>query len=355
MRSAILAAAVAVCTAIAAAPSAVSATSPAAVAGVLIDPASGLSTPMALNDRGEVVGIDILHGFAWQDGVLTDLGVLPGSDYSRATALNEHGDIVGYSGMFAADTETPVHAVLWHQGTMTDLGTLGGDSSFARAINNRGVIVGESQLQPTNFQARAFVWQHGTMTALPTLPGSRYDSARAINERGEIAGYSMVSGTMHAVVWSPGGIVDLGPGRTIGLNERGQVLVDAAAPFVWDHGVTTAIASSSTAVAAINDRGQVAGTYLPTGSTTRHGFLWDHGRLADLGTLSPTALNTHGQVLASSLTTFGQAYVWDHGQVTQLLPASGDVVIPMVINDHGLITGTSGLDNAAVWQLPHHG
>lgn len=353
MKSVMLAAALTMCTAIAAAPAAASTTTPAAVTGVLIDPASGASTATALNNRGEVVGVDNLHCFAWQDGVLTNLGVLPGSDYSRATALNERGDIVGYSGMYAADRETPVHAVLWQHGTMTDLETLGGDNSFARAINNRGVIVGGSQL-PGNAQGRAVVWQHGTMTALPTLPGSYYDTAAAINERGDIAGDSMVSPrTEHAVVWTADGIVDLGPGQMIGLNERGQVLVDATPPFIWYRGGKTALPDNVTAVAAINDHGQVAGTYLPAGSATRHGFLWDDGRLTDLGTLSPVALNAHGQVLARSLTEFGLAYVWDHGQVTQLVSALGYVVIPVAINDHGLVAGASGFDTAAVWQLPH--
>lgn len=364
MKSAVLVTAVAVCAAIGAAPTAAAVTAaptttPAAsVTGVPIDPTSGLSTPAALNDRGEVIGIHAvgseLHGFAWQRGVLTDLGKLPGADFSRATAINARGDIVGWSGMFAADTETPVHAVLWRHGTITDLGTLGGDSSFATAVNNRDVVVGGSQFQPGNTQSRAFIWQRGVMTALPMLPGSQFSGPVAINERGEIAGFSIVAGTAHAVVWTAGRIVDLGPGRTVGLNQRGQVLVNAAPPFVWDRGRTIALPASTTAVAAINDRGQVAGTYVPAGGTARHGFLWDDGRITDLGTLGPVALNANGQVLAFSLTSSGLAFVWDRGQVTQLLPDSGDLALPTAINDRGLVIGSSGFDRAAVWQLPHH-
>ena len=38
------------------------------------------------------------HAFLWQDGVMTDLGVLPGKEDSGASAINNLGQIVGSSG-----------------------------------------------------------------------------------------------------------------------------------------------------------------------------------------------------------------------------------------------------------------
>ena len=40
----------------------------------------------------------VFHAFKWQDGVVTDLGSLPGPDNcSVATSINEDGEITGYS------------------------------------------------------------------------------------------------------------------------------------------------------------------------------------------------------------------------------------------------------------------
>jgi probable HAF family extracellular repeat protein len=106
------------------------------------------------------------------------------------------------------------------------------------------------------------------------------------------------------------------------------------------------------AATALNDSGQVAGTYLPAGSAQEHGFLWRNGALTDLGSLSPVSLNDNGQVLAGSTTGYGLAYVWDHGNVTRLLPQNGTVAVPAFFNGNGLVAGTSGTDTATAWQLP---
>ena len=44
------------------------------------------------------------HAFLWQNGVMTDLGVLPGDEDSGASAINSLGQIVGSSGR--TDPET---------------------------------------------------------------------------------------------------------------------------------------------------------------------------------------------------------------------------------------------------------
>lgn len=72
------------------------------------------TTPNALNDAGQVVGMTRRgsgpdHAFVWQDGHMHDLGVLPGSGASSvATAINSHNQIIGTS---AVDGKS--HAVLW--------------------------------------------------------------------------------------------------------------------------------------------------------------------------------------------------------------------------------------------------
>lgn len=335
------------------------------VTGTGIDPAHSSSWPTGVSDTGVVIGGhsvgNATHGFVWRDGTASDLGTWAGGDYSLANAINEHGDIVGDSGTY--EIAGSIRAVLWHDGVMQNLGSLGGNS-FATAINSDGVIVGNSELTPSGAQFRAVMWREGTaaMTILPTLAGSYYDAPSLLDDQGDAAGYSVLSsGVQHAVLWTGGTIQDLGPGRAVGLNSLGQVLVQgvdaqgSTRVFVWDHGSETLLPATVTSAAAINDNGQVAGEYQPAGANQAHGFLWSAGRLTDLGTLSPVALNDKGQVLASSSSTYGAAFVWDQSALTQLLPAPGApaaTAMPTAITDTGLVTGTCGLDTATVWQLP---
>jgi probable HAF family extracellular repeat protein len=67
---------------------------------------------------------------------MTDLG---GGDFSKADAINDKGQIVGLSTVGTED-----HASLWQDGKMTDLGLIGGNQSEALAINRSGEIAGWS-------------------------------------------------------------------------------------------------------------------------------------------------------------------------------------------------------------------
>jgi probable HAF family extracellular repeat protein len=93
--------------------------------------------------------------------------------------------------------------------TVTDLGTLSDRHSRAQAINEVGQVIGYSY-SAGSAGSRAFVWQAGVMTEL-TLGGSR-SSATAINEAGQIIGYSYLWGDAgsHAFVWQAGVMTDLG-------------------------------------------------------------------------------------------------------------------------------------------------
>jgi probable HAF family extracellular repeat protein len=73
---------------------------------------------------------------------MTDLGTLPGADYTVALGINDRGQVVGTSFNTASGG---AHAVLWEDGEITDLGVLpSGSHSRASGINNRGQIVGQS-------------------------------------------------------------------------------------------------------------------------------------------------------------------------------------------------------------------
>src|SRR5690349_21815584 len=83
---------------------------------------------------------------------IVDLGTLPGHTSSLAHAINNDGLIVGES----FDSDGNPHGFLWENGSMIDLGTLGGVFSQAEAINDRGQIVGNAQTAAG--ELHAFLW-----------------------------------------------------------------------------------------------------------------------------------------------------------------------------------------------------
>ncbi len=168
------------------------------------------SQALGINARGEVVGDSTrrdgsTHGFLWRDGKMTDLGTLPGANFSSAQDVNDHGMIVGAAGVSGGQRS----AVVWTDGKPRSLGTLaGGGVSIGLAINNAGVVVGISQSSEGN---RAFVWRDGEMRSLGVLPGGGFSLARDVNEKGVIVGQSQAAdGSVHATRWRNGRIEDLG-------------------------------------------------------------------------------------------------------------------------------------------------
>ncbi len=135
------------------------------------------------NDSGQVVGysrsgsLPNNRAFFWENGVMSDLGVLERCNESLAKGINNLGQAVGHS-------KFPAEAFLWENGVMAGLGTLGGNHSDANSINDTTKVVGSADL--ANGETRAFIWENNVMSDLGTLEGS---SSRAmdINNSGQIA------------------------------------------------------------------------------------------------------------------------------------------------------------------------
>lgn len=129
-----------------------------------------MSSAFAVNDRGAVVGSSTLtgdtvqHAFLAVDGVLQDLGVLPGADSSVAYDINDRGTIVGTS--FSADGTA--RAFVIEDGVMTPLATPPGGSSFATGINRRGWITGDIA-SPAGSERVPVVWIDGVPLQLSQL------------------------------------------------------------------------------------------------------------------------------------------------------------------------------------------
>jgi probable HAF family extracellular repeat protein len=109
----------------------------------------GFALPFAINEQAEVVGIKeyptgVIHAGSWRarQGV-RDLGTLGGAS-SQAIDINDRGDVVGGSEVTSGSFEQ--RTFLWTEARgMRSLGTFGGELSGAFAINNRREVVGGSQ------------------------------------------------------------------------------------------------------------------------------------------------------------------------------------------------------------------
>jgi probable HAF family extracellular repeat protein len=130
------------------------------------------------------------------------------------------------------------------------------------------------------------------MTPLKELPGDTASAPNAINERGQVVGFSALCTEFecayHAVLWEHGNVINLG---TLG--------------------------GTSSGANAINNRGQVVGGS-DTATGESHAYLWQHGKMIDLGTLpggtssAAIAINNSGQILGNSITADGSqhAVIW---------------------------------------------
>src|SRR6516225_1375173 len=171
-----------------------------------------LETAYAINDAGQIAGRHIadnnaFHAFEFANGNTIDFRTLGGAN-GEAVAINKNGLVVGDS-----DTaDGPVHAFVIDHSELKDLGTLPGfdNGSYARGINNKGDIVGESDSAD---QKRAFLFTRGQLLELDKLAENlseagfnSLDVAYGINEKGWIVGYGTTTDNLTAAfVAVPGG------------------------------------------------------------------------------------------------------------------------------------------------------
>lgn len=287
------------------------------------------TTVLDLSERGQAVGEAVVLGavgFSWSDGAYTTL-----VDPPPGSDPNE------YRPYFLTAT----------------------------AADERGRVVGV-RVHPTTAPAsfEAAVWQDGEVVA-STGGAPEYRGAAIpadLNDRGQVVvNVPNDEGTRVAAVWRIGGGVaelgTLGGSESLGaaIDERGRVVgvSETAAgdhhAFLWQRGrmidlgtlggATSTVGEGTTSgpVAAdvddaVNDRGEVAGTS-ETASGDEHAFLWRGGRMVDLGTLGgatshATALNNRGQVVGYSETASGEqhAFLWQHGRMVDLGAVAGEGV-----------------------------
>ncbi|MEH2448958.1 MAG: DUF3466 family protein [Nostoc sp.] len=192
--------------------------------------------PYAINDRTQIVGgASKLGPFLYSDGIATSIGT-PGT---VAYSLNNLGQVVGI-----LNTNT---AFLYENGQTTNLGTLPDDAySVANDINDSGQVAGSSGLTGVD-DGNAFLYSSSTgLQDLGRLrPTDLFSAAVGINNLGQVVGFSGTNNDFYtpngnglrAFLYSDNTLYDLN---------------DLIAPGS-DHGFTL------TAASAINNNGQIVG------------------------------------------------------------------------------------------------
>jgi probable HAF family extracellular repeat protein len=178
-----------------------------------VNAAAQSSSALGINDNNEAVGqADVswvnnmysgYHAFLYSGGVMTGIQASPANQiFNTATDVNDSGLVVGFHWGTTGSSSTPQLAFTYSNGVLTDIGTLpGASTSIARAVNNAGDVVGTSQ-------GRGFLYSGGTMTdlnsLLPANSGWVIRDAYDINEYGQIVGQGVIDGEHHAYLMTPG-------------------------------------------------------------------------------------------------------------------------------------------------------
>jgi len=262
------------------------------------------------------------HAFSYRNGHMTDLGALPGNNSSAVFQVNGNGVGAGLSSTGNIDPITgwpEMHAVIFKNGQAKDLGALpsGGYETLALAINDRGQVAGfGATTTPDPFPQ--FDW--GTEThSFIWQDGVMRDIgtlggpdaiANNMNERGQISGQSLTSYTANDTT----GIPDFHP-------------------FVWEKGRMRDLGTLGGTIAFANwmsNSGQVTGFSTLEGDETGHAFVWNGKRMVDLGDLGGTFsfanyVNDEGHAVGLADLPDGstRAFIWKGGKMRELPPPEG--------------------------------
>jgi probable HAF family extracellular repeat protein len=208
------------------------------------------SRATAINNNRQVVGQwSAGRGFFW-DGQMHDLGTLPGPyflDGAVAQAINDAGRIVGRSidlyGVWPVVWQDPA-APIQRMGRFDS-----GYSITVNDINTDGTSVGRAPLSGNRIWHAAKWDVSGRITDLGGLmnPASNYGAANAINDAGEIAGWSVgPSSDTYATLWAEGKVIDLHTAAVglpagyhlvdaIDIDDRGDILAWGYRSDTYDH------------------------------------------------------------------------------------------------------------------------
>lgn len=239
----------------------------------------------------------------------------PGARFTFLSDINDRGDIVG-SFEPSVSSEPSGRSLLLSGGRFFTFVYPGADNTDAVAINNRGDIVGG--YYGSDNVAGGFVFRKGTFTALDCSGSGA--SPHDINNKGDIVGiYSGADGRSRGFLLRASGVcetfeypaADVGFTDASAINDRGDIAgtygtFDGVHGFTLRDGKFATIdypSGTFTRIFGLNDRGDLIGPYIGLGGRD-HGFLFDastglfmtlDGPTGD--SLSPYGINDRGDIV----------------------------------------------------------
>ncbi len=263
---------------------------------------------------GQIVGYTDTDGqanetaFLWENDVLTTIG-LPGA---QAYGINELGQIVGQA--------ENGHACVWNDGVREYLWYSGERRSWARSINNSGIVAGVIEDMDWNYHA--VIWSNNQATDLGNLGNDFWITVNQITDSGQVVGQS----------WTAG-------------NE--------SRPYLWQNGTMNELANFEGEATGINSSGQIVGNHVV--DTYGYAFLWETGTITDYGTLGGDSsgslgINDFSQIVgqAKDIDDVDRACLWDQGIIYDLNNILNDntewyFACAIDINNNGQIIGEGTL------------
>jgi len=255
--------------------------------------------------------------------------------------------------------------------SITDLGEIpavAGD--LCPSINNQGHV--SFWTKDDDGQMHAVLWSGGQTTTLPKLAGYLGSVCRSINDNDDVAGWTTTSrnmvdssATVHPVLFRKGVAIDLGTlggqdaqanfvsnaGDVVGVSLLGDRKTRHA--FLWQNGKMKDLGAlpdgSFSAAYSINETGDVVGVADKGGQN--HAVKWHNGVIQDLGTIEKqprsfaTSINKSGVIVGFGETDDGvHALKFGKTDIDDLGVLGGDPSNARAINDAGTIVGMSGFN-----------
>jgi hypothetical protein len=249
---------------------------------------------------------------------------IPGSTYAEAF-INDARLVAG----LYKDASSVYHGFVWQSGTFQTVDYPGAAYTNLAVVNNRGVAIGWYG-DGTSEYAVTYTAAGGTWTVLPNIPGYPENEGYGINDAGVAVGnaYSADYSTNVAWIWDP-------------------------ATQLYSFFAVPGAAQYSTSPNAINDKGQMAGTFCTTepcydASFEEYGFLKQGETYTTIG--APSAggsdaigINNGGTIVGEwwdSTVYANQGFILTSAGLFTTVDYPGPEITALLgINDRGDISG----------------